>query len=204
MTVPLASTLLAGVHAGRIMAFSTASSIGPVRQGHQLDAERLAAYIRATLPDLAQEASMPLTLSQFSHGQSNPTYLLVLGSGRRLVLRKKPPGQLLASAHAVEREYAVLNALSTAPTSVPVPRPLVLCSDPGPVGTPFYLMEFAEGTVFLDPNLPGGWVISLGPTLGRGGGCSRGARSLPPGPSVAHWVPARIDKTGWKQAGRCS
>lgn len=140
------------------MAFSTAASVGPVRQG--LDEGRLAAYIELALPALAPElrGARPgpsLAVSQFSHGQSNPTYLLTLASGRRLVLRKKPPGKLLASAHAVEREYAVLAALAALPTPrVPVPRPLALCSDLAPVGTPFYLMEFADGTIFLDPNLP--------------------------------------------------
>jgi aminoglycoside phosphotransferase (APT) family kinase protein len=72
--------------------------------------------------------------------QSNPTYLLTLG-GKRLVLRKQPPGELLASAHAVDREYRVLRALSA--TAVPVPRPLLLCSDPTILGTQFYVMEFA-------------------------------------------------------------
>jgi aminoglycoside phosphotransferase (APT) family kinase protein len=80
---------------------------------------------------------------QFSHGQSNPTYLLELGggNGRRLVLRKKPPGRLLSSAHAVEREYRVLCAL--AGSTVPVAAPVALCSDESVLGTPFYVMDFA-------------------------------------------------------------
>lgn len=72
--------------------------------------------------------------------QSNPTYLLSLGD-RRLVLRKQPPGKLLASAHAVDREYRVLKALAA--TAVPVPRPVVLCADARILGTQFYVMEFA-------------------------------------------------------------
>jgi aminoglycoside phosphotransferase (APT) family kinase protein len=84
--------------------------------------------------------------------RSNPTYLLEAGA-TRLVLRKKPPGRLLASAHAVEREYRVLAALAAA-GNVPVPRPLVLCEDASVVGTPFYVMEFAEGTIFTEPGMP--------------------------------------------------
>lgn len=68
-----------------------------------------------------------------------------------MVLRKQPPGTLLASAHAVDREYQVLRAL--AGTAVPVPRPLALCRDPGVVGTQFYVMEFAAGRIHTDPNL---------------------------------------------------
>jgi aminoglycoside phosphotransferase (APT) family kinase protein len=78
---------------------------------------------------------------------------------RRMVLRKKPPGKILASAHAVEREFTVLAALSSPNgNGVPVPRPLALCHDPAVLGTPFYLMEFSEGSVFLVRTTPaGGW-----------------------------------------------
>lgn len=87
----------------------------------------------------------PLKVRQFQHGQSNPTFLLELPGppAQRMVLRKQPPGKLLKSAHAVDREYRVLAAL--APTVVPVPRPLVMCEDASVIGTPFYVMEFAAG-----------------------------------------------------------
>jgi len=68
-----------------------------------------------------------------------------------MVLRKQPPGKLLASAHAVDREYRVLSALASTP--VPVPKPLLMCNDRAVLGTPFYVMEFAHGTIFTDPNL---------------------------------------------------
>ncbi|KAL5140951.1 putative acyl-CoA dehydrogenase IBR3 [Glycine soja] len=98
------------------------------------------------------------TVSQFGHGQSNPTYLLEVGSYgsvvKRYVLRKKPPGKLLASAHAVDREFQVLHALGTH-TKVPVPKVFCLCNDPTVIGTAFYIMEYLEGRIFLDPKLPG-------------------------------------------------
>lgn len=93
-------------------------------------------------------------ISQFQHGQSNPTYLVTMaGSGAKWVLRKKPHGHILPSAHAVEREFRILKALEF--TEVPVPKPVLLCEDPSVLGTPFYLMEFVEGRVFQNPALPG-------------------------------------------------
>lgn len=90
---------------------------------------------------------------EFGHGQSNPTFFLGNGRpGEGLVLRKKPPGQLVPGAHAVEREYRVTAALSQ--QGVPVAQPLVLCEDDSVLGTPFYLAEYAAGNIFVDPNLP--------------------------------------------------
>ncbi|KAL5713153.1 medium-chain acyl-CoA dehydrogenase [Ranunculus cassubicifolius] len=99
------------------------------------------------------------TVSKFGHGQSNPTYLLEVSSSensitRKYVLRKKPPGKLLQSAHAVDREYKVLKALGDH-TDVPVPKVFCLCTDSSVIGTDFYIMEFLEGRLFLDPALPG-------------------------------------------------
>lgn len=94
----------------------------------------------------------PLTLSPLSGGQSNPTFRLSTGD-RHYVLRKKPPGQLIASAHAIDREYLVMKALQG--SDVPVPRMFVYCEDESIVGTPFYLMEFLEGRVLVDQSLPG-------------------------------------------------
>lgn len=93
----------------------------------------------------------PLTVEPISGGQSNPTYRL-LTPGGRYVLRRKPPGKLLPSAHAVDREFKVMKALYG--TDVPVPRVLALCSDDSVIGTMFYVMELVEGRVFYDPRLP--------------------------------------------------
>lgn len=93
-----------------------------------------------------------LSLKPLTGGQSNPTFLLHSGT-QRLVLRKKPPGPLLPSAHAVDREYRVMQALRD--TEVPVPKMFAYSDDVSIVGTPFYLMEFLEGRVFVDQSLPG-------------------------------------------------
>jgi aminoglycoside phosphotransferase (APT) family kinase protein len=85
-------------------------------------------------------------------GQSNPTFLIE-AAGARYVLRKQPPGQLLPSAHAVDREYRILSALSR--TDVPVPAPVLFCADREVIGTPFYLMQHLDGRVFRDLTLPG-------------------------------------------------
>ena len=94
----------------------------------------------------------PLTAAKFKGGQSNPTYRVEAASGT-YVLRRKPSGTLLPSAHAVDREYRVLQALQG--TAVPVARPLHLCTDESVVGSMFYLMSFVEGRIFWDPSLPG-------------------------------------------------
>ncbi|MFD0738739.1 phosphotransferase family protein [Lysobacter koreensis] len=93
----------------------------------------------------------PLTASKFKGGQSNPTYRIDAASGR-YVLRRKPPGALLPSAHAVDREFRVLRALHG--SAVPVARALHLCSDESVIGSMFYLMEHVDGRVFWDPALP--------------------------------------------------
>ena len=88
--------------------------------------------------------------SKFAGGQSNPTFLLTADSGR-YVLRKQPPGKLLKSAHAVDREYRVISALTD--TGVPVPRAYHLCKDPGVAGSMFYVMSFEDGRIFWNPTL---------------------------------------------------
>jgi len=93
----------------------------------------------------------PLTATKFKGGQSNPTYLIEAASGK-YVLRRKPPGKLLASAHAVDREFRVLGAL--AGSTVPVARPLHLCSDDAIIGSMFYLMQYVPGRIIWDPALP--------------------------------------------------
>lgn len=120
----------------------------PMRPGMELNEARLGDYLARRLRGF----DAPLHVTQFQGGQSNPTYL-VEADGRRCVLRKKPPGKLLPSAHQVEREYRVMRAL--ADTDVPVPDMLLLCEDETVVGTSFYVMEYMDGRVEQDPTLPG-------------------------------------------------
>ena len=94
----------------------------------------------------------PLTAERFEGGQSNPTYKLAAATGT-YVLRRKPLGHLLPSAHAVDREYRVMRSL--AHTAVPVPRVYALCEDDAIIGSTFYVMEFLDGRVFWDQLLPG-------------------------------------------------
>jgi aminoglycoside phosphotransferase (APT) family kinase protein len=94
----------------------------------------------------------PLQVHQFKGGQSNPTYLLDT-PGRRYVLRRKPPGKLLPSAHAVDREFRVIRALHA--QGFPVAEPVAFCADESIAGTPFYVMGFVEGRVFWNPEMPG-------------------------------------------------
>lgn len=96
--------------------------------------------------------SATMELSQVAGGQSNPTYFVTHGPAR-MVLRKQPGGPILPGAHAVDREFRVLQALH--PTQVPVPRPILYHADPGLLGTPFYLMERVEGRILADCALPG-------------------------------------------------
>ena len=120
----------------------------PVLETHRFDEEPLRRYMERHVEGFAGT----LTVRQFLGGQSNPTYHLVAG-GREYVLRRKPPGKLLPSAHAVDREYRVITAL--AGTDVPVPRTYACCEDPSVIGTPFYIMECVHGRVLSDPMLPG-------------------------------------------------
>ncbi len=120
----------------------------PVSDKHAFDVGRLEAYPRDHLPGFQP----PLQVAQFKGGQSNPTFMLSSGEGRRLVLRRKPPGTLLPSAHAVDREYRVLTALQG--SEVPVPRTHLLCEDPEVIGTAFYVMDCVDGRVLWDPTLP--------------------------------------------------
>ncbi len=112
-----------------------------------LDTAALEAWSKTHLPALGG----PITASKFSGGQSNPTYLLDTPSGR-FVLRRKPPGVLLKSAHAVDREYRVQKAL--ADTDVPVPKMHALCEDDSVIGSAFYIMDHVEGRNFDQPSLP--------------------------------------------------
>ena len=117
-----------------------------VRKAHKLDMPVLISYLQDRM-----DVSGKLTIQQFSFGQSNPTYLLQ-DRNKAYVLRKKPPGKLLPSAHAVEREYRILKILEK--TDVPVPKMVLLCNDVAVIGTPFYIMEHVEGRIFRNPTLP--------------------------------------------------
>jgi aminoglycoside phosphotransferase (APT) family kinase protein len=115
---------------------------------HRFDLEALERYMERQVEGFRG----PLTVRQFRGGQSNPTYYLEAGD-RQYVLRRKPPGKLLPSAHAVDREYRVITALAR--SGVPVPRTYALCEDPDVIGTPFYVMAYVPGRVLPDPRLPG-------------------------------------------------
>ncbi|XP_004595440.2 acyl-CoA dehydrogenase family member 10 [Ochotona princeps] len=128
---------------------SSVPNTRPVRKTMEIARGSLEKYLKNLL---GTQGTGPLELLQFDHGQSNPTYYIQL-HGHQLVLRKKPPGTLLPSAHAVEREFRVMKALASA--GVPVPKVLDLCEDSSVLGTPFYLMEYCPGRVYKDPSLPG-------------------------------------------------
>lgn len=120
--------------------------ITEVREAHKLDMPALVSYLQGKM-----DISGDLKIKQFSFGQSNPTYLLT-DQHKAYVLRKKPPGKLLPSAHAVDREYRILKILGK--TDVPVPKMVLLCEDVSIIGTPFYIMEHLKGRVFRIPALP--------------------------------------------------
>lgn len=120
----------------------------PLADDGRIDRTRLAELVREKVDGCAGA----LTIERFRGGQSNPTMLLSFESGRRLVLRKKPDGVLLPSAHAVDREFRVLKALQG--SDVPVASPHLLCDDESVVGAMFYVMDYVPGRSFWDPALP--------------------------------------------------
>ena len=122
--------------------------VKPVEERHRIDAGRLEAFLRPHVEGLRG----PLVIEQFKGGQSNPTYRLG-ADGRHYALRRKPPGKLLPSAHAVEREFRVISALHK--IGFPVARPYVLCEDEAVIGTAFYVMDCVEGRVLWEQALPG-------------------------------------------------
>ncbi len=125
-----------------------ATAVTSVRAAHAIDEGRLKEYLKGVLPDTNGE----MRLSQFAYGQSNPTYVVAFDEAE-YVLRKQPPGELLPSAHAVDREYRVQRALHGA--GFPVAEQHHFCEDRAIVGTPFYVMERMAGRVFKDTSLPG-------------------------------------------------
>ncbi len=119
----------------------------PVREAHRLDEGKLRAYLAAHMDGIGED----IALHQFAIGQSNPTYMVSTGD-REFVLRKKPPGTLLPSAHAVDREYRVITALYDTP--VPVPKTYLLCEDDDVLGTAFFVMDKVPGRVLDDQSIP--------------------------------------------------
>jgi aminoglycoside phosphotransferase (APT) family kinase protein len=115
----------------------------PVEERHRID-----------IPALSQYAGIKVAaIEQFKGGQSNPTYWLTASDGKHYVLRRKPSGKLLPSAHAVEREFRVIKALHA--KGFPVARPYLLCEDESVIGTAFYIMDYVDGRVLWDQSLPG-------------------------------------------------
>jgi aminoglycoside phosphotransferase (APT) family kinase protein len=119
----------------------------PVAESHKFDEASLDRWMKANVAGYAG----PLEVRQFKGGQSNPTYQLIT-PGKKYVLRRKPPGKLLPSAHAVDREFRVISALY--PTGFPVAKPYGLCTDDSVIGTWFYVMDMVEGRVLWDQSLP--------------------------------------------------
>jgi len=113
----------------------------------QLDTASLASYLEQHIPGF----SGPISAEKFAGGQSNPTFKLTAGDNS-YVLRRKPPGELLKSAHAVDREFRVISALQD--TDVPVPRTYALCEDESVIGSMFFVMEYMEGRILWDPVVP--------------------------------------------------
>jgi aminoglycoside phosphotransferase (APT) family kinase protein len=136
------------------MALAPPTAARPPREAHRIDEAKLARWLEQSV-EACREGGQ-VTALQFKGGQSNPTYWLGFsgngGTESEFVLRKKPPGQLLPSAHAVEREYRIIRALGD--VGVPVPRALALCEDPDVIGTPFFVMNHVTGRIFWDPRLP--------------------------------------------------
>ena len=126
---------------------SMPEGLRPPAEQHAFDTVRLAAWME----NYVEGFSGPIDVRQFVGGQSNPTFL-VQSANHRYVLRRKPPGRLLPSAHAVDREFRVIVAL--AETQVPVAKAYALCTDPTVIGSAFYMMDYVEGRLFWDAALP--------------------------------------------------
>ena len=158
---------------------------GPVAERHRVDAQILQRYLCEHIDGFAG----PLTIEQFKGGQSNPTYKLITPQ-RRYVMRAKPgpAAKLLPSAHAIEREFRVQQAL--AGSSVPVAAMHALCEDESLIGAGFYLMDFVDGEILREQSLPG-----FSPA-------ERGARYDAMNATIAHLHTLDIDALGLRDFGR--
>ena len=116
---------------------------------HRFDTNKLCKWMTENVAGF----SPPIEISQFENGMSNPSFLISGRSDKNFVLRKNPPGKLLPSAHAVDREHAIMDALKH--SDVPVPKMYAFCSDKDVIGTEFFVMEHIMGRVFDDVSLPG-------------------------------------------------
>src|SRR5262249_23948854 len=126
-------------------------TVGPIAPKHRFDEKGLESFLRGNITGFGYR----LQIHQFQGGASNPTFLLVTqsaGGMKRYVMRKKPPGPLLPSAHQVDREYKAMRALWS--TDVPVPHVRLLCEDDADIGTAFYVMDFVPGRILMDASLP--------------------------------------------------
>ena len=123
------------------------SGLKEVSKSHQFSLNKLDNFLKSELPNFSGIKE----IKQFKGGQSNPTYLIKTYK-KSFVLRRKPPGDLLKSAHAVDREFEVIKSLKKA--GFPVPMPYLLCKDESIIGTIFYIMEFIQGRIFWDPDMP--------------------------------------------------
>ena len=133
----------------RIMEFNQKENVGTmgVLERHSFNKESLQSFMEKNISNFEGN----IEIEEFQGGQSNPTYL-IKSNNKSYVLRRKPPGQLLKSAHAVDREYRVITALRK--TDVPVPKTYSLCEDIDIIGTVFFIMEYVQGRVLWDPALP--------------------------------------------------
>lgn len=150
-----------------VAAMKIPAGVVDVLSAHRFDEAKLREYLRSHLDGTDKS----FTVKQFQGGQSNPTFLLEVG-GKLYVLRKKPPGKLLPSAHQIEREYRVIKALQG--TDVPVPPVQLLCEDDSIIGTSFYVMDYLEGRILEHPALDNAprnqrWAIyeAMADTLAR-------------------------------------
>ena len=178
----------------RQAAYSGTKEVSPTLR---FDVARLEAYLAGKVPGFAG----PLRVKQFRGGQSNPTYLLETPA-RRYVLRRKPPGKLLPSAHAVDREYRAIAALHA--QGFPVAEPVVYCAEEAVVGTAFYVMGYADGRVFWEPHMPQSNPAerrSVYDAMPRSPGCTR---SSPPRSGSATSARAKITSRARSTAGRSS
>ena len=141
--------MLSGTGPMPFVPITSTADTDPVLAQHAFPVDRLEDF----LADKVEGFTRPLHVGQFRGGMSNPTFMLTDGGGKRYVLRKKPPGKLLQSAHAVDREFRVISAL--AKTDVPVAKAYVLAEDESVIGQAFYVMEHVEGRVIRDFALPG-------------------------------------------------
>jgi len=146
-----------------------------------LDPAALSGWMAEAVPALGR----PVSLFKFPGGQSNPTYRLDAEKGSA-VLRRKPFGPLLPSAHAIEREYRIISALH--PAGFPVAAPLALCEEPEVIGAPFYLMGLLDGRSFTDGGLPGVVPISAGPAIISTARSSAGASNIARRKPMSCWI----------------